>query len=557
MSLHTLTHTHADGTRSTYRLQPGSAIPLALASLKPARKPRMLADRRSYPKYKPGMSTAEYVALYEGPNNHGRAIGCAGYWQTLNTEPATLYSGIDTVEVIDDAGPADVAPGPVAPAVAEPMRAPEPIPAVDPLAPWQAAAARADVPAAATEGEAAAMADACVARFGARDPLACVHLPAFAAWHSATLSGMRETAADHARAVVRAVHIRTADLAREVDRDALAEMGLRHPRGRPAPAALLALRARVAREALARRAAARVGAPAEPQAAGAGPLPPAGSGDAHPLGCGGDVATPLIWRGRRIARDAAAAALVSLRAALADAEREADTARRGKHRGDAATVRAMAERIDGRRAMVAELVALLDAAPPSPPVSGDARDNSAESARRLGVLHYNDGAAMMPDHDLQRLFPRHADQLAYCAGFEAAELAAEAAADAAACEADALERVYGPGPHLNMLPAGPGKARAVCVCCGARSAPVALDHCGEPDLWTLPRGWSQAAFPPRHRHRDGSTGSWYTCPACNRRLSRGERLQLRRTLPLPGSGDGRAHPVVGSGDGRGDGVRAV
>lgn len=49
-------------------------------------------DARAFPTYKPGMSTAEYVAAYEG-GNHLRHAGGATFWQPLNTAPAGLYDG--------------------------------------------------------------------------------------------------------------------------------------------------------------------------------------------------------------------------------------------------------------------------------------------------------------------------------------------------------------------------------------------------------------------------------------------------------------------------------
>lgn len=80
---------------------------------------------------------------------------------------------------------------------------------------------------------------------------------------------------------------------------------------------------------------------------------------------------------------------------------------------------------------------------------------------------------------------------------------------------------------INIKPAKHGKASAICRCCGKQSQPVQTDKDGEPDLWHMARGWSQAPFPADYQHRDGSVGSTYTCPACNRRLRAGEALQLR------------------------------
>lgn len=52
------------------------------------RKP---SNRRSFPKYEPGMSTDEYVRLYEAWNN--TSMHCRGFYVDLNTEPAALYEG--------------------------------------------------------------------------------------------------------------------------------------------------------------------------------------------------------------------------------------------------------------------------------------------------------------------------------------------------------------------------------------------------------------------------------------------------------------------------------
>jgi hypothetical protein len=41
----------------------------------------------------------------------------------------------------------------------------------------------------------------------------------------------------------------------------------------------------------------------------------------------------------------------------------------------------------------------------------------------------------------------------------------------------------------------------------------------------MARGWSQAPYPAGFVHRDGSVGSRYTCPCCNKRLRAGEALR--------------------------------
>ena len=127
MSRQIISTTRADGTRSTYTLQPGSTVPMQLEALKPLKPSRIKADRRTYPKYKPGMSTADYVAAYEAWNNSG--MHCDDFWQPLNTAPAAGYVGIDTVEHGDFDQIADDAPAlpdvaelaPVAPAESEPV----------------------------------------------------------------------------------------------------------------------------------------------------------------------------------------------------------------------------------------------------------------------------------------------------------------------------------------------------------------------------------------------------------------------------------------------------
>ena len=80
---------------------------------------------------------------------------------------------------------------------------------------------------------------------------------------------------------------------------------------------------------------------------------------------------------------------------------------------------------------------------------------------------------------------------------------------------------------VNYLSAGPGRAKAVCQCCGRKSRAVLADKDGEPQLWHMARGWSTAPFPSDCCHDDGSIGSTFTCPVCNKRLHKGETLHLR------------------------------
>ena len=299
MSRQIISTTRADGTRSTYALQPGSTVPMQLEALKPLKPPKIKADRRTYPKYKPGMSTAEYVAAYEAGNNSG--MSCADFWQPLNTAPAAGYVGIDTVEHGDFDQIADDAPAlpdvaelaPVAPAESEPVAdavpaelapaaAPvDPVPAVPAiLQAWQVVAAAASgQPGAETLAEAEALGLACLARYGQSHPAACAHLASFSAWHRAALAQIRAAAAPEpaaagapaadpapwrgpdnaaARARVHAVHVRTARTAAAVAPNWHAD-GARMRRSVNAPgfdAASRQLRAAVAAALRAERAAA-------------------------------------------------------------------------------------------------------------------------------------------------------------------------------------------------------------------------------------------------------------------------------------------------------------
>lgn len=87
-----------------------------------------------------------------------------------------------------------------------------------------------------------------------------------------------------------------------------------------------------------------------------------------------------------------------------------------------------------------------------------------------------------------------------------------------------------PRRAVNHVATRDGRVRAVCQCCGSQSRGVVADDSGEPDLFELARGWSQAPFPPDFEQRDGSMGSTYTCPMCNAKLRAGETLTLRAYL---------------------------
>jgi RNase P subunit RPR2 len=81
--------------------------------------------------------------------------------------------------------------------------------------------------------------------------------------------------------------------------------------------------------------------------------------------------------------------------------------------------------------------------------------------------------------------------------------------------------------YANKLTTRTGKVAAICQCCGTHSKATTRNHKGEPELWDIGRGWSQAPFPADFKHSDGSMGSTYTCAACNRLLTSGATLTLR------------------------------
>lgn len=79
----------------------------------------------------------------------------------------------------------------------------------------------------------------------------------------------------------------------------------------------------------------------------------------------------------------------------------------------------------------------------------------------------------------------------------------------------------------NFAPATQGRVVALCVHCGKRSKPSRPDKDGEPNLFEIGRGWSEAPYPHDFKHDDGSVGSTFTCPTCNKRLRAGEALLTR------------------------------
>lgn len=80
---------------------------------------------------------------------------------------------------------------------------------------------------------------------------------------------------------------------------------------------------------------------------------------------------------------------------------------------------------------------------------------------------------------------------------------------------------------LNAVRTRTGRLRPVCQVCNKQGASVHAGPEGQPSMWALPRGWSTAPYPADFQHRDGSTGSTFTCPSCNKQLRAGACLQLR------------------------------
>lgn len=81
-----------------------------------------------------------------------------------------------------------------------------------------------------------------------------------------------------------------------------------------------------------------------------------------------------------------------------------------------------------------------------------------------------------------------------------------------------------PTTPRNETPVRDGCCSAICTCCGKVSHPVRALFNGEPSTIDLAPGWSIAMFSRAHVHPDGSVGTTYTCPACNRSLRSGSTL---------------------------------
>lgn len=104
----TIEHTYPDGTRATYTIAPGSTLPLQVMALKPIKRPpRLVSDKRLFPKHKSHWSTADYVRRYFALNSqrykspaYPDDVDHLALYQPLPDTPAATYTGIDSVEVL-------------------------------------------------------------------------------------------------------------------------------------------------------------------------------------------------------------------------------------------------------------------------------------------------------------------------------------------------------------------------------------------------------------------------------------------------------------------------
>ena len=108
----TITRHYPDGTRATYRLEPGS--PHAAPLLTPMKLPRTRwarSEKRLFPVYRPGDSTRDYVRAYFALNTgkrpgspcaYGQHIDHTKLYEPLNEARAAWPMGVDTVETIEE-----------------------------------------------------------------------------------------------------------------------------------------------------------------------------------------------------------------------------------------------------------------------------------------------------------------------------------------------------------------------------------------------------------------------------------------------------------------------
>ena len=110
--------------------KPGETQAAAVKRFMSALKREKALGRRTFPAFKLGMSTSEYVSLYEAfhSSQSGMKGRGHGFWSDLNCNPATLYAGesFDFAPIVEDCADDE-------PMLAEPIEAPavEPKPEPD------------------------------------------------------------------------------------------------------------------------------------------------------------------------------------------------------------------------------------------------------------------------------------------------------------------------------------------------------------------------------------------------------------------------------------------
>jgi hypothetical protein len=80
---------------------------------------------------------------------------------------------------------------------------------------------------------------------------------------------------------------------------------------------------------------------------------------------------------------------------------------------------------------------------------------------------------------------------------------------------------------MNVIRTKSGKLRPVCEFCGKVGRPATPTLRGGLSVLDVAPGWGCAPYPGAFVHRDGSTGSLWRCPTCERRMDRGETLYGR------------------------------
>ena len=97
----TITHRTYTVGRATYRTQNDTDTLSAILSVKPARKPRSRVDRRAYPKFREGTSTADYVRAYfrlQTERNGFRYVGAQVYAYADHLDHVALYQPLSTTD---------------------------------------------------------------------------------------------------------------------------------------------------------------------------------------------------------------------------------------------------------------------------------------------------------------------------------------------------------------------------------------------------------------------------------------------------------------------------